>query len=162
MSALTLLGITGNVLSTVAIFPHLAQAIRERRPSGSAFGWSLGALCGLLWLTYGILTQNLIVGAPGWITVPVGAALGFWCWKSERGPVMALVAPSLAPAPAPAVAPATPAVVAATPDQAGIPRQSAAATLTMPKLTPSCTPPRQQLRRAPAVRARAAAGRRQY
>jgi uncharacterized protein with PQ loop repeat len=162
VSALTLLGITGNVLSTVAILPHLAQAVRERRPSGSAFGWILGALCGLLWLVYGILTDNMIVGAPGWITVPVGAALALWSWKHERSPVMALVAPSLVSAPAPAVAPARPVGAATSPNQAKIPLQPTATTLTMPRITAPCTPPRRQLRRTPALRSRVAAGRGQF
>ncbi|MEV1288781.1 hypothetical protein [Micromonospora sp. NPDC049679] len=160
MSPLTLLALTGNVLSTVAVLPHLTQAIRERRPSGSAFGWTLGALCGLLWLAYGILTDNMIVGAPGWITVPVGAALALWCWKDERSPVMALVAPSLASAPA--VAPARPVGVTTSPKQATIPLQPTTTTLTMPKITTPCTPPRRQLRRAPALRSRVAAGRGQF
>jgi hypothetical protein len=84
VSALTLLGMLGNILSTVAILPHLRQSLAERRPVGSASGWALGALCGVVWLSYGWLSGDLLIGAPGWVTAPVSLALTLWCWKSQR------------------------------------------------------------------------------
>lgn len=84
MSALTLLGMLGNILSTVAILPHLRQSLVERRPVGSASGWALGALCGVVWLTYGWLSGDLLIGAPGWVTAPVSLALTLWCWSARR------------------------------------------------------------------------------
>jgi hypothetical protein len=76
--------IVGNLLAVVAIMPHLAQALRERRPAGSPYGWALGALCGMLSTTYGLLIGDPLVGAPGWITVPIGTSLAVWAWRYQR------------------------------------------------------------------------------
>ena len=84
VSAPALVALIGNVLATVAILPHLVQAIRERRPSGSPSGWALGGINAGLWLTYGLMMHTPEIGAPGWVTCPVSAVLGVWSWRHQR------------------------------------------------------------------------------
>ncbi|GAA4346317.1 hypothetical protein [Angustibacter luteus] len=84
MSAPGLIALIGNLLATVAILPHLVQAIRERRPSGSPYGWALGAATAALWLSYGWVTSTPEIGAPGYVTFPVSVVLGVWAWREQR------------------------------------------------------------------------------
>lgn len=87
MSAiLVLVAVAASLLSVLAIVPHFIQALQRRRPGGSATGWAFGALCNLLWLIYGLLIGNPIVGAPGWVTVPIGVTLAVWCWRTSHTP----------------------------------------------------------------------------
>ena len=84
MFAPGLIALVGNLLATVAVLPHLVQAIRERRPSGSPYGWALGAATAALWLSYGWVTSTPEIGAPGYVTFPVSVALGVWAWREQR------------------------------------------------------------------------------
>lgn len=84
MSPLALLGALATVLSTLTLLPHLAHAVRTRQPSGSTFGWALGAVASTAWFAYGIGIGDLAVAAPGFITIPAGVALAGWCWLHPR------------------------------------------------------------------------------
>lgn len=84
MSVAFLLAAVGNVLSTVSIVPHLADAIRSRKPGGSLSGWWMGAVCGAVWIAYGLLAHTPEVGAPGWVTVPISGVLGFWILRDKK------------------------------------------------------------------------------
>lgn len=84
MSPLALLGATATLLSTLTLLPHLLQAVRTRRPSGSAFGWALGTASSVLWFAYGVIAGDLVVAAPGVVTIPAGSALAIWCWARMR------------------------------------------------------------------------------
>lgn len=84
MSALVLLGSLGTVLSTVAMLPHLTQALRTREPAGSPVAWALGAACSMVWFAYGLATHDLLVAAPGLVTIPVGLMLATWTHRNQR------------------------------------------------------------------------------
>jgi len=84
VSPLVLLGSLGTVLSTLTMLPHLAHAVRTRRPHGSAFAWLVGAVSSTAWFVYGIGTGDLLVAAPGLVTIPVGFFLAAWSAREER------------------------------------------------------------------------------
>ena len=85
MSPLVLLGSLGTALSTIAMVPHLLHAVRNRRPSGSAFAWLFGAFAAGIWVVYGLAIDDLLVAAPGFVTMPAGLVLGLWChWEAGR------------------------------------------------------------------------------
>jgi hypothetical protein len=87
-----LIALFGNLLATVAILPHLVQAVRDRRPSGSPYGWALGAATAALWLAYGWTTHTPQIGAPGYVTFPVSVVLGVWSLRTRlAGPDNATV-----------------------------------------------------------------------
>lgn len=79
-----MLAAVGNVLATVSIVPHLVEAIRTRKPGGSVAGWLMGAVCGAIWIVYGLMAGTPEVGAPGWVTVPIGFVLGFWIMREKK------------------------------------------------------------------------------
>ncbi|NYD42239.1 hypothetical protein [Nocardioides panaciterrulae] len=86
MSPLVLLGSLGTLLSTVAIVPHLLLAVRMRKPSGSPFAWSLGAVCSAVWFAYGLVDGDFLVAAPGLVTIPVGLLLAAWSHREQEAP----------------------------------------------------------------------------
>lgn len=77
------------MLSTIAILPHLVHAVRTRKPSGSCFAWTLGAVCSTVWFAYGVFSRDFLVAAPGFVTIPVGLVLATWAHR-ERTTVEAL------------------------------------------------------------------------
>lgn len=79
-----ILGSLGTILSTTAMLPHLAHALRHRRPSGSTTGWMVGALSSAIWFAYGIDRHDLLQAAPGFVTVPGGVFLTAWCLLIAR------------------------------------------------------------------------------
>ena len=79
-----LLGSVGTVLSTVTMLPHLTHALRTRKPHGSAFAWVVGAVASTAWFVYGIGIGDLLVAAPGFVTIPVGFFLAAWSAHEER------------------------------------------------------------------------------
>ncbi|WP_110182902.1 hypothetical protein [Nocardioides solisilvae] len=111
MSPLVLLGAVATLLSTVTLLPHLVHAVRAGRPGGSTSGWTLGFLASLAWFVYGVWVGDLVVAAPGLVTLPVGAALAVWCFVASRRsaacpeplPLAAALAPALVSVPAPRV-----------------------------------------------------------
>ncbi len=80
------------MLSTIAIVPHLLHAVRMRKPSGSPFAWGLGAVCSTVWFAYGLVDGDLLVAAPGLVTIPVGLLLAAW---SHRERVADVVLPAM-------------------------------------------------------------------
>jgi uncharacterized protein with PQ loop repeat len=84
VSSLAALGALATLLSTFTLLPHLLHAVRSGRPGGSTSGWALGFLASLLWFAYGIAVGDLVVAAPGVVTLPVGAALAVWCHLANR------------------------------------------------------------------------------
>jgi uncharacterized protein with PQ loop repeat len=84
VSSLALLGVLGTLLSTISMLPHLIHAIRNRRPAGTAFAWSLGAVTAGVWFVYGFAIGDVLVAAPGFVTVPVGLGLAVWCAAEAR------------------------------------------------------------------------------
>ena len=84
MSPLVLLGSVGTLLSTVTMLPHLTHALRTRKPHGSAFAWAVGAVASTAWFVYGIGIGDLLVAAPGFVTIPVGFFLAAWSAREER------------------------------------------------------------------------------
>ena len=88
-----LLGSLGTVLSTVVMLPHLTTALRARRPAGTTFTWALSAVTSSVWLVYGFVVGDILMAAPGFVTVPIGVALAVWshvATVSERVEVAAL------------------------------------------------------------------------
>lgn len=85
VSPLVLLGLLGTTFSTIFMFPHLANAIRHRRPAGTAFAWALTTCQSLTWMLYGLLDNDPLVAAPGFVTVPVGLTLTVWALVVARG-----------------------------------------------------------------------------
>ena len=79
-----LLGSLGTVLSTVTMLPHLAHAVRTRKPHGSAFAWMVGAVASTAWFIYGVGIGDLLVAAPGFVTIPIGFFLAAWSAREER------------------------------------------------------------------------------
>ena len=71
-------------MSSIVMLPHLAHALRERRPSGTALAWLTGATSSGIWATYGALSGDLAITAPGLVTVPVGVSLAAWCHRVAR------------------------------------------------------------------------------
>jgi len=84
VSPLVLLGSLGTVLSTVTMLPHLAHAVRTRKPHGSAFAWTVGAVGSTAWFVYGLGIGDLLLAAPGFVTIPVGFFLAAWSAREER------------------------------------------------------------------------------
>jgi hypothetical protein len=78
VSSLMLLGSLGTTLSTFVMVPHLTTALRAGRPAGTPFAWGLGAVSGTVWLAYGFLVGDLLMAAPGFVTVPIGVVLTVW------------------------------------------------------------------------------------
>lgn len=95
MSPLVLLGIFGTLISTVTVLPHLIRALRTKTPGGSPLAWGLGALGGAVWGAYGFASGDLLVAAPGVITIPAGTVLAVWSLRGE-----ALPGSTVIPAPA--------------------------------------------------------------
>ena len=93
MSPLVVLGALGTLFSTITILPHLARAIRTRRPGGSPLAWAMGAAGSVVWLTYGIASGDLLVGAPGFVTIPAGVLLTIWSSREARPVVVAVPDP---------------------------------------------------------------------
>lgn len=84
MSPLVLLGAAATLLSTVTLLPHLVHAVRTGQPGGSTAGWTLSFLASLAWFLYGIGIGDLVVSAPGVVTLPAGAVLAIWCFLARR------------------------------------------------------------------------------
>jgi hypothetical protein len=81
------------------MLPHLANAIRDRRPAGTAFAWALTTCQSLTWMLYGLADNDVLVAAPGFVTVPIGTALTVWAFVAARGPRRTTsAAPVLTPA----------------------------------------------------------------
>lgn len=97
MSPLVLLGSLGTALSAVTIVPHLLHAVRTRKPSGSWLAWALGVVCSTVWVLYGLLARDLLVAAPGLVTIPVGVVLAAWARRetavADSVPPMVIVPP---------------------------------------------------------------------
>jgi hypothetical protein len=95
VSSLALLGSLGTLLSTLSLLPHLFDAIRNRRPAGSPLAWSFGAVSSGVWFVYGLAVGDVLVAAPGFVTIPVGLGLALWCAAARRGdesvPAMVIV-----------------------------------------------------------------------
>lgn len=85
MSPLVVLGALGTLVSTITIVPHVAHAMRTRKPGGSPLAWVLGVTGSTIWLVYGIASGDLLVAAPGLVTVPCGLLLAIWSLRSGRG-----------------------------------------------------------------------------
>jgi hypothetical protein len=69
------------------MLPHLMYAVRTRRPSGSAFAWALGGITASVWVGYGFAIGDVLVAAPGLVTVPANFILAAWCAHDARRPV---------------------------------------------------------------------------
>jgi hypothetical protein len=65
----------GTLISTVTIVPHVIHTLQTKKPGGSPLAWALGAIGSTVWLAYGIASGDLLVGAPGLVTVPCGLFL---------------------------------------------------------------------------------------
>lgn len=75
MSPLVVLGSLGTLISTITIVPHVLHALRTKTPGGSPLAWGMGVAGSAVWLVYGIASHDLLVGAPGVVTVPCGLFL---------------------------------------------------------------------------------------
>jgi hypothetical protein len=97
VSPLVLLGSLGTALSAVTVLPHLLHAVRTRQPSGSWLAWALGVVCSTVWVLYGLLARDLLVAAPGLVTIPVGVVLAAWARRGATAgaalPPMVIVPP---------------------------------------------------------------------
>lgn len=82
VSPLVVLGALGTLVSTITIVPHVVHAMRTRRPGGSPVAWVLGVTGSTIWFAYGVASGDLLVGAPGLVTIPCGLLLAIW---SVRG-----------------------------------------------------------------------------
>ena len=105
MSPLVVLGLLGTVFSTVTLIPHVAHAIRSGRPGGSPSGWVLSFGGSMVWGVYGIAGHDLLVAAPGLVTVPCGLLLAGWSILDHvRRSAATLLAPRVAESVADSVA----------------------------------------------------------
>ncbi|WP_148573530.1 hypothetical protein [Nocardioides caldifontis] len=68
----------------MTMLPHLMHAVRTRKPHGSAFAWLVGAVASTTWFVYGLGIGDLLVAAPGFVTVPIGFFLAAWAAREER------------------------------------------------------------------------------
>src|SRR3954469_20797218 len=85
VSPLVVLGALGTLVSTITIVPHVLRAWHTKRPGGSPLAWVMGATGSTIWFLYGIASGDLLVGAPGLVTVPCGLLLAVWSVRGERG-----------------------------------------------------------------------------
>jgi hypothetical protein len=116
VSPLVALGALGTLVSTTTIVPHVLRGMRTKQPGGSPLAWSLGVAGSTIWLVYGIVAGDFLVGAPGLITIPCGLLLAVWSMRA------AVVAESVAESVTEVVAQAGIAagLVAAEPDDAPV------------------------------------------
>lgn len=75
--------------------PHLTHAVRTRKPAGSPLAWALTAVCSTVWFAYGLAGGDLLVAAPGLVTIPIGCVLAAWTRRERAGslPPMVIVPP---------------------------------------------------------------------
>jgi hypothetical protein len=103
VSPLVVLGALGTLVSTITIVPHVLQAMRTRKPGGSSTAWVLGVAGSTIWALYGVVSGDLLVGAPGLVTIPCGLLLAIWSLRKDEPaePVesLELEAPPVAAAP---------------------------------------------------------------
>lgn len=83
VSPLVVLGALGTLVSTTTIVPHVIHAMRTRRPGGSPVAWVMGVTGSTIWLLYGLTSGDVLVGAPGLVTIPCGLLLAIWSLKGE-------------------------------------------------------------------------------
>lgn len=84
VSPLVVLGLLGTLISTITIIPHVIHAVRTKQPSGSPVAWALGAAGSSIWAVYGVVSGDLLVGAPGLITIPCGLMLATWSLRHRK------------------------------------------------------------------------------
>ena len=83
MSALVVLGVLGTVFSTITLVPHVAHAMRSGVPGGSPMGWTLSFGGSTVWGVYGVVAHDLLVAAPGLVTIPCGLLLAVWSVRNH-------------------------------------------------------------------------------
>lgn len=84
MSPLVVLGTVGTLVSTITIVPHVLHATRNKQPSGSPLAWVMGTAGSTIWLLYGLAAGDLLVAAPGLVTIPCGLLLAIWSLRGRR------------------------------------------------------------------------------
>jgi uncharacterized protein with PQ loop repeat len=84
VSPLVVLGAFGTLVSTITILPHVIHAMRTKRPGGSPLAWAMGVSGSTIWLVYGLVSGDVLVGAPGLITIPCGLLLVVWSLRGSR------------------------------------------------------------------------------
>jgi uncharacterized protein with PQ loop repeat len=83
VSPLVVLGALGTLVSTITIVPHVIHALRTKQPGGSPLAWVMGVTGSTIWFVYGIASGDLLVGAPGLITIPCGLLLALWSLRGR-------------------------------------------------------------------------------
>jgi uncharacterized protein with PQ loop repeat len=83
VSPLVVLGALGTLVSTITIVPHVLRAWHTKRPGGSPLAWVMGATGSTIWFVYGIASGDLLVGAPGLVTIPCGLLLAVWSLRRD-------------------------------------------------------------------------------
>ena len=83
VSPLVVLGALGTLVSTITIVPHVLRAWHTKRPGGSPLAWVMGATGSTIWFVYGLASGDLLVGAPGLVTIPCGLLLAAWSLRRD-------------------------------------------------------------------------------
>jgi len=78
------LGTLGTLVSTITILPHVVHATRTKQPGGSPLAWVMGVTGSTIWLVYGVAAGDLLVAAPGLVTIPCGLLLAIWSLRGRR------------------------------------------------------------------------------
>ncbi|SFC83891.1 Uncharacterized conserved protein, contains PQ loop repeat [Nocardioides terrae] len=99
MSPLVVLGALGTLVSTITILPHVRHATRTKQPGGSPVAWVMGVTGSTIWLVYGVASGDLLVAAPGLVTIPCGALLAIWSLRGRRDAQVEQTVESVEPAP---------------------------------------------------------------
>jgi uncharacterized protein with PQ loop repeat len=96
VSPLVVLGTLGTLVSTITIVPHVVHAMRTRQPGGSPLAWVMGVTGSTIWSFYGIASGDLLVGAPGLVTIPCGLLLAIWSLRGRDAEPAARARPAAA------------------------------------------------------------------
>ena len=83
--SVTLLGLAGVFIGTPAIFPQFWRAVRTPRLYGvSVVSFTLLAMMGIGWFTYGLTIGDPVVSYPNLVLIPCSSYIAWKAWRSHH------------------------------------------------------------------------------
>ncbi len=83
--SVTLLGLAGVFIGTPAIFPQFWRAVRTPRLYGvSVVSFTLLAMMGIGWFTYGLTIGDPVVSYPNLVLIPCSSFIAWKAWRSHH------------------------------------------------------------------------------